>query len=261
MTLRLNPLVREVLAGLGQPGKTAFVHLGCLALQGLVLFLWWPPRNDLYHVLATSNPPDPLLALVIALGVTLSYYSVRAGAEEIMLPGQHPLGEWALATPLTLSRILGGYVGGQLLQSLQALCLSSPLLLAAFTVGGGTWPTLLASLGAVLIQALFYRLAGAFVYLVLGQRRTLSLLSVRAVLVLGYALPPVLLPAASHIMVSLRLFHPGAPSKAAPFAEPLAFALVYAGLAASLAVALHLLLSHHRRAAAARRSVPAVGGA
>ena len=249
--IRLNPLVREVLLGLGEPGRTHLVHLGYLALQGLVLFLWWPPRNDLYHVLATGNPPDPLLAVVIAFGVTLSYYSLRAGAEELLLPGQHALGEWALASPLPLARILRGYICGQLLLSVHALFLSSPLLLAAFTVGGGGWPLLLASLGAVLVQALFYRLSGALIYLLLGHRRTLALLSVRAVLLLGYALPPFVLPAASHIMVSHRLFNRPEPAEVAPLPEPLLFPLIYAGLSALLAVALHLLLARHRRAAAA----------
>ena len=259
---RLNPLLLETLLGLGEPGKAHLVHLGCLALQGLVLFLWWPPRHNLYHMLATGNPPDTLLAVVIALGVTLSYYSLRSGAEEVLLPGQHPLGEWALASPLPLARILRGYVAGQLLLSLHALLLSAPLLLAAFTVAGGAWPVLLASLGMVLVQALFYRLAGALLYLVLGHRRTLAPLSVRAVLLLGYALPPFLLPAASHIMVSYRLFNrPAAPAEALAAPEAaLLFALFYAGLASLLAVALHVLLSRHRRAAATASGARADSG-
>ena len=252
---RLNPLVHEALLGLGEPGRAHFVHLGYLALQGLVLFLWWPPRNDLYHVLATGNPPDTLLAVVLALGVTLSYYSLRAGAEELTLPGQHPLGEWALASRLPLVRILRGYVAGQILQSGHALLLSSPLLLAAFAVGGGAWPALLASLGILLVQALFYRLSGALVYLVLGHRRTLALVSVRAVLLLGYALPPFVLPAASHVMVSYRLFNRPAPAQSVTVPEPLLFVLVYAALSSLLMLALLFLFSRHRDAAASGREV------
>ena len=109
--IRPNPLVHEVLSGLSVADRTHSIHLGHLTVQGLVLFLWWPPRNDLYHVLATANPPDTLLAVMIALGVTHAWYSLRAGVEEILLPGQHPLGEWALASPLSLARILRGYLG------------------------------------------------------------------------------------------------------------------------------------------------------
>ena len=248
---RLNPLTHETLLGLGEPGRAHFVHLGYLALQGLVLFLWWPPRNDLYHVLATGNPPDTLLAVVIALGVTLSHYSLRVGAEELTLPGQHPLGEWALASRLPLVRILRGYVAGQILQSGHALLLSSPLLLAAFAVGGGAWPALLASLGILLVQALFYRLSGALVYLVLGHRRTLALVSVRAVLLLGYACPPFVLPATSHVMVSYRLFNPSVPAETVSVPEPLRFVLIYAALSLLLTMVLILIFSRHRAAATA----------
>lgn len=257
---RLNPLLHEALLGLGEPGRVHLVHLGYLALQGLVLFLWWPPRNDLYHVLATANPPDTLLAVVIALGVTLSYYSLRAGAEELMLPGQHPLGEWALGSRLPLGRILHGYIAGQLLQSVHALLLSSPLLLAAFAVGGGAWPALFASLGALLVQALFFRLSGALLYLMLGQRRTLALVSVRAVLLLGYAVPPFVLPAASHIMISHRLFDPSAPTKTETVPELLTFVLIYAALSVLLTLVLFLLFSRHRDTAAAGREVRSGSG-
>ncbi len=257
----LNPLVRETARGLGEPDRVHRVHLSYLGLQGLVLFLWWPPRNDLYHVLATANPPDPLLAVIIAAGVTLSWYSLRAGAEEILLPGQHPLGEWALGSPLPLARILRGYLGGQLLQSLHAVFLSTPLLLAAFAVGGGTWPVLFTSVAALLVQALFYRLAGALAYLVLGHRRTLTLVSLRAGLILGYALPPFLLPAASHIVLSFRLFDSAAPAEASG-PEAGLFLLAYAGLSALLALALHRVLARHRRAAMppGADSVPEGGG-
>ena len=256
--IRLNPLVQEAVLGLGEPGRAHFVQLGHLGLQGLVLFLWWPPRNDLYHVLATGNPPDPLLAVVIAVGVTLAWYSLRAGAEEILLPGQHPLGEWALGSPLPLARILRGYLGAQLLQSLHAAYLSTPLLLAAFAVGGGTWPVLLSGIAAALVQALFYRLAGALLYLVLGHRRTLNLIALRAALILGYAVPPFVLPAASHIMVSLHLFSPSRPAEAATIPEPAAlFVLIYSGLSAFLALVLYLVLARHRRAATAAGTVSA----
>ena len=247
--IRLNPLVRETLRGLGEPGPAHLAHLGYLGLQGLALFLWWPPRRDLYHILATGDPPDPLLAVSIAFGFTLCWYSLRAGAEEILLPGQHPLGEWALGSPVSLPRILRGYLGAQILQSLYALGLSSPLLLAAFTVGGGTWPALLAGIAAALVQALFYRLAGALVYLLLGARRVLNLMTLRAVLILGYALPPFVLPAASHIMLSVRLFDPPAGAAAVAGSAFVPFMAIYAALCALLVLALHALLARHRGAA------------
>ncbi len=249
--MRPNPLVREVLEGLIVADRAHSIHLAHLSVQALVLFLWWPPRNDLYHVLATANPPDTLLAVVIALGVTHAWYSMRAGAEEILLPGQHPLGEWALASPLPLPRVLGGYLGGHLLQSLHAVFLSSPFLLAAYSVGGGTWPVLAFALAGLMMQALSYRLVGALLYLTLGHRRTLTMISVRAVLLLGYALPLALFPAASHIMVSYNLFN--APTSADPGAIPevATFLLLHAALSLLLIAALHLVLSRHLRGAAA----------
>jgi len=249
--MRPNPLVREVLEGLSVADRTHSIHLAHLAVQALVLFLWWPPRNDLYHVLATANPPDTLLAVIIALGVTHAWYSMRAGAEEILLPGQHPLGEWALASPLPLSRVLGGYLGGHLLQSLHAIFLSSPFVLAAFSVGGGTWPVLLFGLAGLVMQALSYRLVGALLYLTLGHRRTLSMISVRAVLLLGYALPLAVFPAASHIMVCFHLFDASTSPAPAAIPEAATFLLLHAALILLLLVALHLVLSRHRRGAAA----------
>ena len=246
---RTNPLVLEVLHGLAGRGPAQIAWIGYLSVQGLALFLWWPPEHDLYHVLATGNPPDTLAAVVIALGATLAYYSLRAGAEELRLEGQHPLGEWVLGTALPLSRILRGYLGGHLLQSLHAVALSSPLLLAAFSVAGGSWTGLGWSLAAVLAQAAFYRLVGALLYFTIGRRHALTLVALRAALLLGYAVPPFLLPAASHLMVSHRLFNPPSPASAAALPEPLAFVLVYTALCAAATVALHASLSRLRRAA------------
>ena len=104
-----------------------------------------------------------------------------------------------------------------------------------------------------MIQALFYRLAGALVYLGVGHRRTLTMISVRAALLLGYALPLVVLPAASHIMVCHQLFNrPASPAPAA-IPQPAVFLLVYAGLSVLVIVVLHLVLSRHRRRAGAGR--------
>lgn len=248
---RANPLVIEVLRGIAGGGRAQTAWLGYLSLQGLALFLWWPPEHDLYHVLATGNPPDTLTAVVIALGATLAYYSLRAGAEELPLAGQHSLAEWTLGTPLSLPRILRGYLGGHLLQSLHAVALSSPLLLAAFPVAGGSWAAIGWSLATVLVQAAFYRLVGALLHFTIGRRRTLTLVSLRVALLLGYAVTPFLLPAANHLMVSHRLFNPPSPASAPAFPDALVFVLLHLALCAPATLALGALLSRLRRAARA----------
>lgn len=250
-SLSTNPLLREVLAGIGQVGPAHFTYLGYLGIQALVVFLAWP-KSDLYHMLATGSAPQPLLAVVITLGATLAYYSLRAGAEEFVLPGQHSLGEWALTTRLGLGRILRGYLAGHCLQTLHAVVLSSPLLLAAFSVSGGTWSGLAWSLAAILVQAAFYRLVGALVYLTIGDKRVLTLLCLRALVLLGYAVTVFALPLASHLVISYRLLNARSiPPNVTAVSDQLAFVLVYAGLCALLMLLLHRLLSRHRRLAGA----------
>ena len=136
--MRSNPLVTEVLVGLTRQGQAQLDALGLLLVQAVVLFLWWP-KDGLAQMLESQHGPHTLTAVVMALGATTAYFALRAGAEEIVLPGQHGLRDWALATPLGLGQILRGYVVGQLVHSLHLLALSSPLLLMAFTVSGGEW--------------------------------------------------------------------------------------------------------------------------
>src|SRR5262245_27758786 len=118
--MRSNPLVIEVLAGLSRRGLAELHILSLLALQALVLIVWWP-NTGLEQVLETRHAPNALTAVVVTLGVAMAYMALRCGAEEIMLPGQHGLRDWALATPLGLGRIVRGYLLGQLICSLHLL--------------------------------------------------------------------------------------------------------------------------------------------
>ena len=139
------------------------------------------------------------------MGVTMAYFALRAGAEEILLPGQHGLRDWALATPLGLGRILRGYVLGQLVHSLHLLALSSPLLLMAFTVSGGEWGALGWCMAAALVQALFYRLCGAITHLTIGQHRAESYFTVRAILLVVYVPVGWFVPQVSHVALASRV--------------------------------------------------------
>lgn len=245
---RSNPLVVEVVRGLAGSGPAQVVYLGCLGIQALALFLWWP-RRELFQSLANESGPNALLAVVIALGLTLAYYSARAGAEEFLLAGQQPLCEWAVSTPLPLPRVLRGYLIGHLVQTLHALALSSPLLLTAFSVGGGEWPVLGWSLVTIALLATCFRLVGAVLYLAIGHYDVATHLSLRALLLVGYAATPVLYPPASHFVVSYRLMDD--PSSlhlvGATLPDHIAFALVYAGLSAVFTIVLYRLLSDLRR--------------
>ena len=152
-----------------------------------------------------ENPPDTLLAMIIALGATTAYYALRTGGEEVLVAEQQPLRGWVVATPLSLPRILIGFLLGRFLQTLQAMFLSLPLVLAAYSVGSGTWPRVGWCLVTILAQAFFYQLLGAVLYTTIGQFSTSTFLSLRAALVIGYGVTLGLFPEASHVVVTYEL--------------------------------------------------------
>lgn len=259
--MRSNPLVTEVVVGLARCGKAQLDYLGLLLLQAVVLFLWWP-KVEIAQMLESQHAPHTLAAVVMAIGVTTAYFALRAGAEEVLLPGQHGLRDWALATPLGLGRVIRGYLLGQLIHSLYLLALSSPLLLMAFTVSGGEWAALAWCLAAVLIQAMLYRLCGAITHLTIGQHRSESYVAVRAILLLVYVPVGWLVPATSHIAFTSRALGESvaAQPEFAPVPYEWAFLAAYAGLSVIATIALHRLLARARRGMAAPHG-PRVGEA
>lgn len=260
--MRSNPLVTEVLVGLTRGGKAQLDYLGLLLLQAVVLFLWWP-KFGVEQMLESQHGPHVLAAVVMAVGVTLAYFALRAGAEEILLPGQHGLRDWALATPLGLGRILRGYLLGQLVHSLYLLALSSPLLLMVFTVSGGEWAALGWCLAAALVQAMFYRLCGAITHLTIGQHRGESYFAARAILLVVYVPVGWLAPVTSHIAFTSRALGESVATQSALAAVPdeVVFLAAYAVLGVLATLALHRLLLRERRGMTGPRDGAAVGEA
>lgn len=249
--MRSNPLVIEVLAGLSRRGVAELHTLGLLALLAFVVILWWP-RIGLEQALESQHDPNTLTAVVIALGMATAYLALLYGAEEIMLPGQHGLRDWALATPLRPGRILGGYLLGHALCSLHFLALSLPVLLTAFAISGGEWAALGWCVAAALVQALFYRLCGAITHLTIGQHRAESRFAVRAILVLVYVPVGLAAPVTSHVAFTSRVLGEDLGRTAfAAVPDNVAFFVAYAGLGAIAALALHWLLARERLGMAA----------
>lgn len=246
--MRSNPLVMEVLDGLTRKGPAQLDNLGLVLLQAAVLLVFWP-TGDVAELLASQHSPDTLAAVVMAMGVAMAYIALRAGAEKVLLPGQHGLRDWALATPLDLGRILRGYLVGQLVHSLYLLALSSPMLLMAFTVSGGEWAALGWCVAAALVQALFYRLCGAITHLAMGQHETESLYTIRTILGVIYLPVGWLAPVTSHLAFTSRALGASVTNQAAIVEEldPVAFLAIYAGLSALATLAVYLLLLRQRR--------------
>ncbi|MDH3286594.1 MAG: hypothetical protein OEP48_02545 [Betaproteobacteria bacterium] len=260
--MRSNPLVAEVLVGLTRCGKAQLDYLGLLLLQAVVLFVWWP-KIGVAQMLQSQHGPHTLAAVVMAVGVTMAYFALRAGAEEVVLPGQHGLRDWALATPLGLGRVLRGYLLGQFVHSLHLLALSSPLLLMAFTVSGGEWAALGWCLAAALVQALFYRLCGAITHLTIGQHRGESYFTVRAILLLVYVPVGWLAPLTSHVAFTSRALGESMDTQPvfAEVPDQVVFLAAYAGLSVLATLALHRLLLRERRGTAGPHDDGAVGEA
>ena len=218
-----------------------------------MLFLWWP-KHGVTQMLDSQHGPDTLMAVVIAIGLSMAYHSVRAGAEEFLLPGQRPLDDWILARSVGLGAVLLRYVAGQLAHGLHMLLISSPLVAVAFTVSGGEWGAVAWCIAAALVQALFYRLSGAIVHLALGAHPGERHFVVRTLVFVVYAVIGWLAPVTSHVAFTARLLGEGAPVPPAFAAVPdhWAFMAIYAGSSVLTAFALYLLLRRRRRMA--RRS-------
>ncbi len=245
-----NAVFTGVRRGLLRPGAAQLAYLNCLMLQAIALFIWWS-NGSLAVALAKGQGPKPLLATVVALGLSVAYYSIRAGAEEFLLTGQQSLREWVVGTHLSIRRIVSGSLLGHLLQTLHLLVLSSPLLCLAYSVGGGEWNTLAWSLSTVVFQATFYWLVGAVVYMAMGQHGQTTFVTVRAIVVAGYLAPVMLAPATSHLVVSAELLGNEATVRTSP--GHLEFLLVYAGLIAILVITLYALLWRYRRRSEIRK--------
>jgi hypothetical protein len=246
--MRGNPLVTETLVGVTRTGSAQLDHLGLLVVQAAVLFVLWP-KGDVTELLTSQHSPYTLAGLMMALGLGMAYIALRAGAEVSLLPGQHGLRDWALATPLGLGRVLRGYVAGQVVHSVYLVALSSPLLLMAFTVAGGEWPALGWCAGAALAQALFYRLCGALTHLLLGQHRTETVYAIRTLLAVIYLPIGWIAPVTSHLALSYRTLAKSLP--ASPLVEdapdPVTFLGIYAALSVLAGLAVHRLLLRERR--------------
>jgi hypothetical protein len=252
-----NPLLLETLRGIGRPARAQLDYLNYLVVQAVVVFAWWP-KDGLLEVLGSGDAPHTLLAAVLAAGVLVSYYAVRAGAEEVLLEGQHGLREWTAASPLPVSRILAGYLQGQVVHALHLMSLSSPLVLMAFAVSGGEWIPLAWSFAAILFQATFYRLLGAVVYLAIGHHGAITFLAIRLALLLVYALGAALLPVASHLVLSARLLSLDGPPPVGigPVPGPIGFVALYLLASAALTAVLHRQLSRREPDVAAGPAAP-----
>ncbi|MGI9302890.1 MAG: hypothetical protein ACR2RB_09305 [Gammaproteobacteria bacterium] len=192
-----NGLTSEAWRGLISFGRPQAVYLHCLVVQAVAVLIWWP-GGGLYGALATQKSPNTLLVVLTALGVSLSYQSIRIGAEELLFPDQQPLRGRIVSTRLAVWRILLGYLGAHVIQTLHWVALSTPVLLAAWSVGGGDWRSLGFCLLVIFFLATVYRLAGACVHLAIGQHEQTTYYILRITLIAGYLIGGMVFPATSH---------------------------------------------------------------
>lgn len=198
-----NPLVIDALRGISQSRRAQKDLLFYLLGLAIAVFIWWP-KHSLTEVLQRQSSPDTLLVALLGCGAIVAWFSVRAGAEDFALDGQHGLRDWIAGTRLALPKILFGYLYSHLLQCLHLVALSLPIILLAFSVSGGQWPSMAMCLAMVVLQSVFYRLTAAAIYIAIGQHAALTAISVRALVLLTYAVTAWTVPIASHVVVTIN---------------------------------------------------------
>lgn len=191
--MRGNVLLTETTRGLARFGRPQLAYFYCLAIQAGAVLLWWPKVSGQVG----QNPPLTLFALLLTLAATLSYQSIRMGAEEILLAGQQSIHEWLVATAVPIGTLIRGYVIAHIIQTLHWVLLSLPLVVIAWSIDGGHWNSVMLALGVILLLATAFRIAGVCVYLAIGQYGQVTWYSLRVLLVLGFVAVAGLYPAAN----------------------------------------------------------------
>ncbi len=194
--------------------------IGVVALEAVVVLLWWPKRS-LAWSLAHQSSPDALLALVLALGAALAWLAIRAGAGELgEQGGACPRGAPGDAgsptrAPRAMMRATGARLGEEALgQGVLAgwlLVLSAPLLVAAGSVSGVAPAALAWSIACVCVASLPYRMLGLLLARLVGSPGQDLWIGVRVGLG-GFYLATAFLGPASQPGILLRLLADPPPS-------------------------------------------------
>lgn len=207
-----NPLVIDTLRSITQSRRALKDCLLYLLGLAIAVFIWWP-KQSLTEVLQRQSSPDTLLVALLGCGAIVAWFSVRAGAEDFALDGQHGLRDWIAGTRLALSKILSGYIYSHLAQCVHLIALALPIILLAFSISGGQWPSLAMCLTMVVVQSVFYRLAAATIYIAFGKHAALTAISVRALVLLTYAITAWMVPSASHVVITINDLDGGASAR------------------------------------------------
>ena len=251
--MRSNPLILEAIRSLTAAGVVQRQYWLAVLFQAVVLFVWWP-KESLTDALEAGQGPGTLVAIATAVSLSLAFFAIRLGAEEIRSPGQQSLREWVLATGLKTSRVSSGYLAGVGLQLLAMLALSLPLLLMAYGAGGGTAHAFAWLLAMLWVQGLFFWLLAAVTYLLIGHYGALTYLGLRAALVLVIIGGLALYPVSSVLPVTRRLLLNAPPLTEIgdSIAPHVVFVALYAMTSVCLFLVLHgSLLRERRRAGSA----------
>lgn len=199
--MRGSVLVVETLRGLAVYGRPQTAYFYCLIAQAIAVVLWWPKNTrDFSH-----SSPLALFAVLIALGATLSYHSMRVGAEEVMFSNQQSIREWLIATKVPLSNLYGGYLVAHIIQTLYWILLSCPLVVVAWSVDGGNWRALAAVIGLIALLSSVFRMIGVCIYLAIGQYGVFTWYSLRVILLSGLVLSVLVMPVANFWEITERI--------------------------------------------------------
>lgn len=238
-------LTREF-AALPEATRSYVLYLG---IQAAVLVLAWP-AEPLFRLLYDERPPATLFAFAVVFGVTTAYLQLRAGAEELLAEPGRTLGEWALFSPLPLSKLLSTYFAGHFLQSLWLVVLSMPLMVIACVPAGGSAESLVWLVISVLVHGTFFRLLGACLYISCGQWGMFCFALVRFTGLAVYGFFVASVAALSHMELSRSLtgqLKEGGAITVASLPEPITFVAAYAGLSLGLTILLYYQLARHRK--------------
>lgn len=199
--MQINPIAHAAWCGLNAPGTAHRDYLALLAIQALVLLIWWP-KSSLYYTLAAGSTPSTLFAVMLCLTLTLGYSTMRLGAEETLLPQQPSLLEWNAVRELSTTQIVLGLLQAHLLVVVFRLLLSAPLVAMSLSITPGSIGALVLIFANLILFCLSLSIVSAVVYLHIGVYATICYLGQRTVLALLIVLPALALPAASIVVQS-----------------------------------------------------------